>query len=120
MAMPATTNWTADMVRALPDDGKRYEVIDGELFVTPAPTFHHPCCRPGRILPRSRWRMVTRGAAQAIAVMFPIRPRFELPGSLLDAVPRRHVDVAAHPLGARAQTVGDDSRPLARSCSGLR
>jgi Uma2 family endonuclease len=41
MAMPATTNWTADMVRALPDDGKRYEVIDGELFVTPAPTFHH-------------------------------------------------------------------------------
>jgi hypothetical protein len=30
MAMPATTNWTADMVRALPDDGKRYEVIVGE------------------------------------------------------------------------------------------
>ena len=41
MAMPATTRWTADMVRALPDDGKRYEVIDGELFVTPAPTFRH-------------------------------------------------------------------------------
>ncbi|MGQ0714804.1 MAG: Uma2 family endonuclease [Gemmatimonadaceae bacterium] len=39
--MPATTLWTADMVRALPDDGKRYEVIDGELFVTPAPTLHH-------------------------------------------------------------------------------
>jgi hypothetical protein len=34
MAMPATTTWTADMVRALPNDGKRYEVIDGELFVT--------------------------------------------------------------------------------------
>jgi len=29
------------MVRALPEDGKRYEVIDGELFVTPAPTFDH-------------------------------------------------------------------------------
>jgi Uma2 family endonuclease len=41
MAMPATTIWTADMVRALPDDGKRYEVIDGELFVTPAPTLIH-------------------------------------------------------------------------------
>jgi Uma2 family endonuclease len=38
--MPAT-RWTADMVRALPDDGKRYEVIDGELFVTPAPTWTH-------------------------------------------------------------------------------
>jgi Uma2 family endonuclease len=41
MAMPATTTWTADMVRALPNDGKRYEVIDGELFVTPAPTLTH-------------------------------------------------------------------------------
>jgi len=25
------------MVRALPDDGKRHEVVDGELFVSPAP-----------------------------------------------------------------------------------
>jgi iron complex outermembrane receptor protein len=41
MGMPATTTWTADMVRALPDDGKRYEVIDGELFVTPAPSWTH-------------------------------------------------------------------------------
>ena len=41
MAMPATTIWTADMVRALPDDGKRYEVIDGELFVTPSPALLH-------------------------------------------------------------------------------
>jgi Uma2 family endonuclease len=41
MVMPATTHWTVDMVRALPDDGKRYEVIDGELFVTPAPARHH-------------------------------------------------------------------------------
>jgi Uma2 family endonuclease len=29
------------MVRALPDDGKRYEVLDGELFVTPAPSADH-------------------------------------------------------------------------------
>jgi hypothetical protein len=29
------------MVRALPDDGNRYEVIDGELFVTPAPSVGH-------------------------------------------------------------------------------
>jgi Uma2 family endonuclease len=40
MVMPAT-HWTVEMVRALPDDGKRYEVIDGELFVTPAPTLQH-------------------------------------------------------------------------------
>jgi Uma2 family endonuclease len=30
----------ADYV-ALPDDGKRYEILDGELFVTPAPTPQH-------------------------------------------------------------------------------
>ena len=42
MAMPAQpTEWTVDMVRALPDDGNRYEVIDGELFVTPAPSLFH-------------------------------------------------------------------------------
>ena len=42
MGMPqAATRWTAEMVRALPDDGKRYEVIDGELFVTPAPNVRH-------------------------------------------------------------------------------
>jgi Uma2 family endonuclease len=42
MAMPAyPTEWTVDMVRALPDDGNRYEVIDGELFVTPAPSWTH-------------------------------------------------------------------------------
>jgi Uma2 family endonuclease len=42
MAMPARhTEWTVEMVRALPDDGNRYEVIDGELFVTPAPSVPH-------------------------------------------------------------------------------
>ena len=38
MHMPATRErWTAEAVRALPDDGNRYELIDGVLLVTPAP-----------------------------------------------------------------------------------
>lgn len=43
MAMPATMEreWTAEMVRAIPDDNNRYQVVDGELFVTPAPTWRH-------------------------------------------------------------------------------
>lgn len=43
MAMPATEPlyWTAEMVRALPDDGKRYETLFGELVVTPAPAGPH-------------------------------------------------------------------------------
>ena len=42
MGMPAATNdWTVAMLDALPDDGQRYEVIDGKLFVTPSPGEPH-------------------------------------------------------------------------------
>ena len=44
MAMPAHVadlDWTVERAHALPDDGNRYEVLDGELFVTPAPTWQH-------------------------------------------------------------------------------
>jgi len=42
MGMPAaTTSWTVEMLDALEDDGQRYELIDGELFVTPTPAEIH-------------------------------------------------------------------------------
>ncbi|HXY29154.1 MAG TPA: Uma2 family endonuclease [Gemmatimonadaceae bacterium] len=42
MAMPfAELDWTAQMVRDLPDDGQRHEVVDGEHLVTPAPRLLH-------------------------------------------------------------------------------
>ena len=42
MAMPvAIRPWTIDDVDRLPDDGNKYEVVRGELFVTPAPTGDH-------------------------------------------------------------------------------
>src|SRR4051812_9887418 len=42
MHMPTLKRrWTADDLRDLPDDGNRYEVIDGELFVTSAPSWAH-------------------------------------------------------------------------------
>lgn len=37
MGMAAPVYYTAEMVRALPDDGNRYETVHGELLVTPAP-----------------------------------------------------------------------------------
>ena len=40
MAQPSG-NWTADLVRALPDDGNRYEVVAGQLLVTPSPSWRH-------------------------------------------------------------------------------
>jgi Uma2 family endonuclease len=39
--MATEAEWTAEMVYALPEDGKRYEVLDGELVVTPAPSWGH-------------------------------------------------------------------------------
>ncbi|MFI5229691.1 MAG: Uma2 family endonuclease [Gemmatimonadales bacterium] len=33
--------WTFDDLEELPDDGNRYEIIDGELFVTPLPVWPH-------------------------------------------------------------------------------
>ena len=42
MGMPQATHfWTPDEVRALPADGRRYEVVAGELLVTAAPSFDH-------------------------------------------------------------------------------
>ena len=42
MGMPAPdTYWTLEMVRALPEDGNRYEVLDGMLIVSPAPSLRH-------------------------------------------------------------------------------
>jgi Uma2 family endonuclease len=41
MVMAAPIYWTAEMVRALPDDGNRYEVVHGELLVTPSPIRQH-------------------------------------------------------------------------------
>jgi Uma2 family endonuclease len=41
MGMAAPIYWTADMVRALPEDGNQYEVVYGELLVTPAPRAWH-------------------------------------------------------------------------------
>jgi Uma2 family endonuclease len=41
MAAAATKEWTYEMLESLPDDGNRYEIIDGQLFVTPPPAFGH-------------------------------------------------------------------------------
>lgn len=41
MGMAAPVYYTADMVRAMPDDGNRYEVVYGELLVTPTPRLWH-------------------------------------------------------------------------------
>jgi Uma2 family endonuclease len=42
MAMSAAgAEWTVDMLDTLPDDGHRYELVDGIVHVTPAPGLPH-------------------------------------------------------------------------------
>ena len=42
MRMPDTARrWTRDEVLALPRDGNQYELLDGELLVTPSPSLVH-------------------------------------------------------------------------------
>ena len=42
MPMPsAAKRWTREEVLALPDDGNRYELVDGKLLVTPSPRMAH-------------------------------------------------------------------------------
>lgn len=41
MCMPDVARWTRAAVLALPDDGIKYELIDGELLVTPTPRVRH-------------------------------------------------------------------------------
>lgn len=53
MAMATVTKrWTLDELHSLPDDGNKYEVVRGELFVTPPPTPPHEtvCARLSRLL----------------------------------------------------------------------
>ena len=67
MAMPAQpTEWTVEMVRALPDDGNRYEVIDGELFVTPSPSLVHQRA-VFELLDHLRAYVKEHGAGEALA-----------------------------------------------------
>jgi Uma2 family endonuclease len=48
--MPLEREWTVRDLEALPDDGLRYELIDGGLVVTPAPTPTHQSTVVGLIV----------------------------------------------------------------------
>jgi Uma2 family endonuclease len=82
MAMPvAVPRYSVDDLESFPDDGNRYELLDGVLLVSPAPSFLHEI-----VVQRIRdeltaylgksARVFTRGAVQ-------IRPRTQLEPDLL-------------------------------------
>jgi Uma2 family endonuclease len=38
---PITSGWNYDAYAAIPDDGRRHEIIQGEHYVNPAPSLYH-------------------------------------------------------------------------------
>ena len=66
MGMASPLYYSADMVRALPEDGQRYETVHGELLVTPAPTLWHQEI-VARLLERLRAYLRVHPVAHAMA-----------------------------------------------------
>ncbi len=71
---PAATKMTYAGYRFFPDDGKRYELVDGELLMTPAPSTRHQ-----RILRRLGFQLSAYVEANGLGEIFisPIDVVFE-------------------------------------------
>lgn len=94
--------WTVDDLDDLPDDGLRYELVDGALLVSPPPLVQHNLVANelGYLLHAAlppEWRVVTPGAIQfdvrnwrapdlAVIAREPARLEYSRPGDVLLAV----------------------------------
>jgi Uma2 family endonuclease len=64
-AAHSSISFTYDEYCLLPNDGKRYEIIDGELYVSPAPSpFHQTVSR------RLQYVLMTQLEQSGIALVF--------------------------------------------------
>lgn len=69
MAMAnAVKRWTLQELHSLPDDGNKYELVRGELFVTPPPAYEHEA-----IAARLAQALTPYVAAQGLGLVY--RPR---------------------------------------------
>ena len=64
-----TLHWTSQDLELLPEDGKRYEIVDGELYVSKQPHWEHQFvsgkslhfCKPGVLRRRWEWQIWHQG-----------------------------------------------------------
>jgi Uma2 family endonuclease len=56
-AVNTTLRWTSADLSAFPDDGKRYEIIDGELYVSKQPHWHHQKACTNILLLLQQWSL---------------------------------------------------------------
>ena len=65
--MSTTTRWTSADLERMPDDGNRYEIIDGELFMSTQPHFYHQLVCSRFVYQLGRWNEEAALGAVAIA-----------------------------------------------------
>src|SRR5437870_3142198 len=53
--MSTTTRWTSADLEEMPDDGRRYEIIDGELYVSSPNHFRHQVACGEILVALERW-----------------------------------------------------------------
>jgi len=120
MALPRIT-WQD--VQQLPDDGKRYEAIEGELYVTPAPSVRHQ-----RISQRLEWAikeiLVDPGHGEMlhapVGVEFPATGEGVQPDILFVSRKRRGIVAARWLMGAPDLVVEILSPTTARRDRGIK
>jgi len=77
MHMAASTKqWTLEELHSLPDDGNKYELIDGELYVTPPPNTDHE-----KILARLSRLLEPYVARERLGFVYHPRSVFRISGS---------------------------------------
>jgi Uma2 family endonuclease len=65
--MSQSVRWTSADLELLPDDGKRYEVVDGELYVSKQPHWYHQLACMELAVPLHRWSRQTGAGVVNIA-----------------------------------------------------
>ncbi len=108
--------WSFDDLDQLPDDGWRYEVVDGALLMTPPPTDHH------QAVSRRLFRQLDRQATPQWEPVYEVAFRVRTDGRVPDlavvragiAVRRREVAYAVSDFGLLIEIVASTSTGMDR------
>ena len=65
--MARSHRWTSADLERLPDDGKRYEIIDGDLYVSKQPKYHHQVTCAKFVVSLGKWDDAARIGSISIA-----------------------------------------------------
>ncbi len=65
--MATTPRWTSADLELMPDDGKRYEIVAGELYVSKQPHWHHQALSGRLFALLDAWNRQTHAGAANIA-----------------------------------------------------